>query len=422
MQNAINSAVKLHLSFIPDDAYVLRRMFEENREMAALQGISQIPWSVVGPRIRAFTTIPVTIFDAASYGIKGICLASAKIAELKFDDALEAFAENVIKTFQCLALVVANLAYATLGLLFGAEIFTRYIADEGEALGVLSEAQQIGQVINIEIANLQGLVEKLKKPPENEQAEGSKEEEDQLDEMSLLIKKLEDAEKEHQRFSKEVDSIRTEKQNEIDILREALTAREEVLQEKKSQIERLSKTLEAKEKELNTSRKQQTNFEALKNALNAKINSSQVLPKTKGSLRGRGQGKENLNPVKIAQKGLTVPVSLSDKENQPLNIPSVSKRVPLKQRDVILQSSLKIPNFEELLKEKEEEIAKLQALLNERNEEKIEECKKLRELKTHVSSLAEIIMNERMGKNASQSLFPQPSMATNITSKEYMNV
>jgi hypothetical protein len=112
-------------SLIPENAILLRKLFVLNGELSQQKGWRNSFSSIVIPRIfTGFLTVPVALLESARISIQGLDTCARELFEGNYRQGGLALLKSSQNSLQCLILSVA---YASLGLLFGSYIFTRFI-------------------------------------------------------------------------------------------------------------------------------------------------------------------------------------------------------------------------------------------------------------------------------------------------------
>lgn len=113
---------------IPQDAILLKRLYKENGEQSKLAGWEKIHTSILIPRLlKGPLTIPVALLDAGTYTAQGLFKASIEILDGNLNNATTALTHDLSSALQCLAVTVASIAYAAIGLVWGSAFYSQFI-------------------------------------------------------------------------------------------------------------------------------------------------------------------------------------------------------------------------------------------------------------------------------------------------------
>lgn len=116
---------------IPQDAFLLKKMYAFCGEQSQKQGWKAIPSSVIATRlIVAPCTIPVAAVEAVGFGFRGLCRFGVGITDLDLKNAFLNLGKDLLSGIECLALFVTNIAFAALGLFAGSYLFRYCIPKE----------------------------------------------------------------------------------------------------------------------------------------------------------------------------------------------------------------------------------------------------------------------------------------------------
>lgn len=278
----MQSLGQLYVKLVPPDAYLVQAMLRQNKTSSSTPGILAIPYNVILPRLFiAPLIVPVALVDALSYAIRGAVKATVKVIDLKFSKALEKLTKDELTALQSLALAVASVGTAVLGLFFGSCIYSELVPNRApladtlgkgkgkdEAGGAGSkdaplDAEQYKRKLDALERNLQEGIQRLQR-----------ERDDAIKEMEAAKKNLDESVRKHeeanrlnqeeaarsvQETSNEIEGLRQElavaekqacaAQNELKQAQESAARQKEeferVIDQKKKLVAELSKSLSA---------------------------------------------------------------------------------------------------------------------------------------------------------------------------------
>lgn len=353
MQSYFSAATRVHLGLIPESAPYLRSLFKSNAETSSLTGFKTLPISIVQPRLVAIETVFVAFVNALSYGVSGILFAAGKVVQFKFREADDVFCQNYSDSCRSLILVVANVAYAALGGLFGSAIFASYQVEDAKLDDVQETPEDKPEDKSTEVKELETKLTAKEAEFSKYQKETEETCESLRAEISALKQASEDGERDHHMKLEELqDKLATKEKETIEIcknlganlqaLKQALVDSEKGHQAK---LEELQSKLTAKEEELSQLSLYQNDVAAIREDLEKKL-SSLPIPLEKAEKEPQADAEELRSKLAVKEAELKV---LSSAKN-------------------VLQDEIEAQR-KELESKRQEDVAAIKGKLNEKQEE-----------------------------------------------------
>lgn len=116
-------AISYAFSFLPSDT-VINDLYQLCDEFSN-ESLKNPFYSVVAPRIIFATqTVIASVASSASYGIQGVLLGGVKLLNFEIKEAIDEVCKGSKNAVVMLAFAVINVAYASLGIIFGSVFFS----------------------------------------------------------------------------------------------------------------------------------------------------------------------------------------------------------------------------------------------------------------------------------------------------------
>lgn len=129
MEPSAKTSVAFVNHFFPGDAKLLRSLYRQCGEMSQRTGWRHVHESVFGARALAFCTIPLAALNTLNYAARGVLQGGVEVLNGDVPKALSVARKDAYSSLQCLALVIAGIAYAVLGLFVGSILFRHLIPE-----------------------------------------------------------------------------------------------------------------------------------------------------------------------------------------------------------------------------------------------------------------------------------------------------
>jgi hypothetical protein len=228
---------------IPHDAVLLRKLYKENGEQSQVAGWDKIHTSILLPRLLKGPLIaPLALADSGSYALRGVLKAGIEVLDGNLNNAIYALTNGLLSALQYLAVAVASVAYAAIGLVVGSAFYSLFIPQPLE-----KEIPETERVIAALQEKIKSLEDHAKQPPEDKKVENRRiaDLEGQLKGMQALQKNLED----YRAKLKELEAANKKNQDDfIEVIRGKQQLREQ-LQNQKNDVNQLKLQLEQREKQ-----------------------------------------------------------------------------------------------------------------------------------------------------------------------------
>lgn len=234
---------------IPADAQYLKRLLKENGENSKQTGWSKIHTSILLPRLlKGPLTAPASLGYAAFHTVNGLTQFTIEVLDGHLLNAVRVVGLELLTTMRYIAITVAQIAYAVIGLFAGSSFYSKFIPATKPAAAV-PEQVDLEKLKNEHKKSIEDLNRKI------QENEGTiKDLNSKLDQDNKNKKTIEDLDKQIKEDQKQITELKlkvdqdNKKQQEIEQLTKQIKEAEKQITLLNSKVDEDNKQLQEIEK------------------------------------------------------------------------------------------------------------------------------------------------------------------------------